>query len=328
MTGLIGFSSGYHAMMDADTLLMLGTDFPYRQFFPKHARIAQVELRPQNLGRRCPIDLGLVGDVSATIDSVLPRLRSRQDRAHLDRALHRYKSAREGLDDLATGEAGQKPIHPQFVARTVSELASKDAVFTFDVGTPTIWAARYLRMNGRRRMLGSLAHGSMANALPMAIGVQTIDRGRQVISLSGDGGFAMLMGDFLSLVQLDLPVKVVVFNNGVLGFVDLEMKAMGFLETGVDLKNPDFAAMARAIGVHGTRVEDPAELAPALRTAFAHPGPALVDVVTNRHELSMPPKIEAEAAKGFALWGLKAVLSGRGTEIIDLARTNALSSLK
>ena len=248
MTGLIGFSSGYHAMMEADTLLMLGTDFPYRQFFPEGAKIVQVDLRPEVLGRRCPIELGLVGDVGATIEALLPRLRPKDDCTHLDKALARYKSSREGLDELATGEAGHAPIHPQFVAKTVSELAAADAVFTFDVGTPTIWAARYLAMNGRRRMLGSLAHGSMANALPMAIGVQAIDRGRQVVSLSGDGGFAMLMGDFLSLVQLDLPVKVVVFNNGVLGFVDLEMKATGFLETGVDLKNPDFAAMARAVG--------------------------------------------------------------------------------
>lgn len=325
MTGLIGFSSGYHAMMDADTLLMLGTDFPYRQFFPEHARIAQVDLLPGNLGRRCPIELGLVGDVGATIEALLPRLRPRDDRAHLDRSLEHYRQARDGLDDLAVGKAGRRPIHPQFVARTISDLAAEDAVFTFDVGTPTIWAARYLAMNGKRRMLGSLSHGSMANALPMAMGAQAVDRGRQVVSLSGDGGFAMLMGDFISLVQLELPVKVVVFNNGVLGFVDLEMKATGFLQTGVNLKNPDFAAMARAMGVHATRVEDPGELDGALRAALAHPGPALVDVLTNHDELSMPPKIEAKAAKGFSLWALKAVMNGRGDEVIDLARTNLVS---
>ncbi|MCQ8240170.1 ubiquinone-dependent pyruvate dehydrogenase [Rhizosaccharibacter radicis] len=325
MTGLIGFSSGYHAMMEADTLLMLGTDFPYRQFFPEKARIAQIDLRPENLGRRCPIELGLVGDVAATIEALLPRLRAHAERAHLDRALSHYRSARDGLDDLATGEPGHKPIHPQFVARTISELAADDAVFAFDVGTPTIWAARYLAMNGRRRMMGSLVHGSMANALPMAIGAQAAGRSRQVISLSGDGGFAMLMGDFLSLVQLDLPVKTVIFNNGLLGFVDLEMKATGFLQTGVELKNPDFAAVARAMGVKAQRVEDPGDLAGALREAFAHPGPALVDVVTNRDELAMPPKIELQAAKGFSLWTLKAVMNGRGDEVIDLVRTNKLS---
>ncbi|MBE7210703.1 MAG: ubiquinone-dependent pyruvate dehydrogenase, partial [Gluconacetobacter diazotrophicus] len=170
MTGLIGFSSGYHAMMEADTLLMLGTDFPYRQFFPEKARIAQVDLLPGNLGRRCPIELGLVGDVGATIEALLPRLKARNDRTHLDRSLERYGKARDGLDELATGEPGKRPIHPQFVAQAISDLADEDAVFTFDVGTPTIWAARYLQMNGRRRMLGSLAHGSMANALPMAMG--------------------------------------------------------------------------------------------------------------------------------------------------------------
>ncbi len=325
MTGLIGFSSGYHAMMDCDTLLMLGTDFPYRQFFPTDAAIAQVDLRAEVLGRRCKLDLGLVGDVGDTIEALLPRLDMRTDRAHLDDSLANYARAREGLDDLATGKAGRKPIHPQFVAKAVDKQAAQDAVFTFDVGQPTVWAARYLTANGRRRMLGSLAHGSMANALPMAIGAQAVDPTRQVISLSGDGGFAMLMGDFLSLVQLKLPVKVVIFNNGTLGFVELEMKSTGILEFGVDLQNPDFAAMARAIGVHATRVEDPGELEGALAAALAHPGPALLDVVTNRHELTMPPKITLKEAAGFGLWTAKAVLNGRGTEIVELVRTNKLS---
>ncbi len=325
MTGLIGFSSGYEAMMGCDTLLMLGTDFPYRQFFPTDATIIQLDLRAENLGRRCRLDLGLVGDVGTTIEALLPRVTAKTDRSHLDASLASYAKARDGLDDLATGEAGHKPIHPQFVARTVSDLASEDAVFSYDVGTPTIWAARYLKMNGRRRMLGSLAHGSMANAMPQAIGAQAIDKTRQVVSLSGDGGFTMLMGDFISLVQLKLPVKVVIFNNGALGFVELEMKATGFLETGVELQNPDFAAMARAMGVHAARVEDPADLAPALREAFAHPGPALIDVVTNRAELAMPPKITVKEVGGFSLWALKAVMNGRGTELIDLARTNTLS---
>lgn len=327
MTGLIGFSSGYKAMMACDTLLMLGTDFPYRQFFPTDATIAQVDLRPENLGRRCTLDLGLVGDVGATIEALLPRLTAKTDRAHLDASLAAYAKAREGLDDLAVGPPGKPPIHPQFVAKTISELASDDAVFTYDVGTPTVWAARYLKMNGRRRMLGSLVHGSMANAMPMAIGAQATDRARQVISMSGDGGFAMLMGEILSIVQLALPVKVVIFNNGSLGFVELEMKASGLLEFGVDLKNPDFGAMARAIGIHGVRVEDPGELGTALRAAFAHPGPALIDVVTNRAELALPPKVTLKEAAGFSLWAAKAVLDGRGTELIDLARTNSIAGL-
>ncbi len=324
MTGLIGFSSGYHAMRDCETLLMLGTDFPYRQFYPANARVAQVDLLPENLGRRTRLDLGLVGDVAATIEALLPRLQPKQDRTHLDDSLANYRQAREGLDDLATGKPGRKPIHPQYVAKLISDHAAEDAVFTFDVGTPTIWAARYLKMNGHRRMIGSLAHGSMANAMPQAIGAQAAYPGRQVISLSGDGGFAMLMGDFLTLVQQKLPVKIVVFNNSVLGFVAMEMKASGFLESGTSLTNPDFAAMARAIGVHAVRVEDPGELEAAIVEVLAHDGPALLDVVTNTQELAMPPKIQLEQAKGFSLWALKAVMNGRGDELIEVARTNLL----
>jgi pyruvate dehydrogenase (quinone) len=324
MTGLIGFSSGYQAMMDCDTLLMLGTDFPYRQFYPKHAKIAQIDLRPENLGHRAPLDLALVGDVGATIRVLLPLLEAKTDSSHLDGGLANYRKAREGLDELATGKPGRKPIHPQYLTRLLSEQASEDAVFSFDVGTVTIWAARYLAMNGQRRLLGSLSHGSMANALPQAIGAQAAYPHRQVISLSGDGGFAMLMGDFLTLTQHKLPVKVIVYNNGILGFVALEMKASGFLETGTDLKNPDFAAMARAMGVHAVRVEDPADLEAGIVDVLAHDGPALLDVVIAPHELAMPPAIEAAQVKGFSLWALQAVMNGRGDELIDLARTNLL----
>ena len=321
MTGLIGFSSGYHAMLDCDTLLMLGTDFPYRQFYPTDAKVAQVDLRAESLGRRCRIDLGLLGDVSATIDGLLPRLEPKVDRAHLDDSLANYRKAREGLDELAVGHAGRE-LHPQYVARTLSELASDDAVFTFDVGTATIWAARYLKVNGKRRLIGSLNHGSMANALPQAIGAQASFPGRQVVSLSGDGGFAMLMGDLLTLGQHRLPVKVVVINNGTLGFVAMEMKAAGFLETGVELVNPDFAAMAKAAGLFARRVEDPADLEGAMREVLAHPGPALLDAVTARQELAMPPHIGVAQAAGFGLWVAKAVINGRGNEVVDVARTS------
>ncbi len=324
MTGLIGFSSGYKAMLECDTLVMLGTDFPYRQFYPTDAKIIQVDIRAENLGRRAPLDLAVVGDVKSTLSEVLPRLKERTDDAHLRACLSAYKSAREGLDDLATGRPGGK-IHPQYVARLLSDKAAEDAVFTFDVGTPTIWAARYLKMNGKRRLIGSLVHGSMANALPQAIGAQAAYKDRQIVSMSGDGGFAMLMGDFLTLVQQDLPVKVVIFNNSTLGFVAMEMKASGFLETGTDLKNPDFAAVARAAGVHAIRVEDPAELEAAIAEILSHPGPALLDVVTNTQELSMPPKIEAAQVKGFGLWALRAVMNGRGDQLVDLTVSNFLS---
>jgi pyruvate dehydrogenase (quinone) len=324
MTGFIGFSSGYAAMHACDVLLMLGTDFPYKQFFPTDCQVAQIDIRPENLGRRCKIDLGVVGDIRLTIEALLPLLKTKPDSAHLDRAIAHYKKAREGLDSLAQGTPGRKPIHPQYLARVVSETASDDAVFTFDVGTPTIWAARYLKMNGRRRLIGSLAHGSMANAMPQAMGAQAAAPGRQVISLSGDGGFTMLMGDLISLTQMKLPVKVVIFNNGVLGFVALEMKAAGFVDTNVDLKNPDFAAMARAMGIYGRRVEDPGDLPGAMKEMLSHSGPALLDVVTAKEELSMPPTITPEEIKGFSLWILRAVMSGRGDSVIDLAKTNLL----
>ena len=324
MTGFIGFSSGYEAMHACDVLLMLGTDFPYKQFLPTAVKIAQVDIRAENLGRRCKLELGVVGDVGATIAALLPRLDVKQDRLHLDDSLTRYRHARKGLDALAEGTPGRRPIHPQYLARMISERADDDAVFTFDVGTPTIWAARYLKMNGRRRLVGSLVHGSMANALPQAIGIQAAQPGRQVVSMSGDGGFSMLMGDLITLTQEKLPVKIVIFNNGVLGFVALEMKAAGFVELGTDLENPDFAAMATAMGILGVRVEDPGELPQALDRVFAHDGPAVLDVVTATQELSMPPTIGMEQAKGFSLWMLRAVLSGRGDEVIDLAETNLL----
>jgi pyruvate dehydrogenase (quinone) len=321
MTGLIGFSSGYHAMLDCDTLLMLGTDFPYRQFYPTDARVAQVDLRAESLGRRCRIDLGVIGDVAATIEALLPRLEPKSDRAHLDDSLSNYRKARSDLDELTVGKPGHK-LHPQFVAKVLSEMAADDAVFTFDVGTPTIWAARYLKVNGRRRLVGSLNHGSMACALPQAIGAQAAFPGRQVVSLSGDGGFAMLMGDLLTLMQQKLPVKVIVVNNGTLGFVEMEMMAAGYLDTGVELVNPNFATMATGVGLFARRVEDPGELETAMREVLAHPGPALLDAVTPRQELAMPPHIGIAQATGFGLWLTKAVISGRGSEIVDLARTS------
>ena len=324
MTGLIGFSSGYHAMLDCDTLIMLGTDFPYRQFYPTDAKIIQVDRNPQALGRRATLDLGIAADVSETLDALLPRLTRKTDRSFLETSLKHYEKARQGLDDLAQPSKANRPIHPQYVARLLSELADDDAIFTADVGSPTVWAARYLKMNGRRRLIGSFNHGSMANAMPQAIGAQAAFPGRQVISMSGDGGFAMLMGDFISLAQLQLPVKVIVFDNSSLGFVAMEMKAAGYLDAGTELKNPDFAAMSNAMGILGIRVEQSEDLEPALRRALAHDGPVLVDVVTATQELVMPPTIKLEQAKGFSLYMLKAVMSGRGDEVIELARTNWL----
>ncbi|HVI88976.1 MAG TPA: ubiquinone-dependent pyruvate dehydrogenase [Dongiaceae bacterium] len=324
MTGLIGFSSGYYAMRDCDVLLMLGTDFPYRQFYPQGeaVRIAQVDIRAENLGRRAAIDLGVVGGITETLRALLPRLAQKSDDKHLTQAQGHYAKARQQLDELAVGTARRGLIHPQQIAKAISDHAADDAVFTCDVGLPTVWAARYLAMNGRRRLLGSFWHGSMANAMAQAIGAQAPYPGRQVISLSGDGGFTMLMGDLLSLKQLRLPVKVIVFNNGALGFIELEQKSTGFLDYGTELENPNFAAMAEAVGIRGIRLEDPGEVDAGIAAALAHDGPVVVDAVVNRSELAMPPAITTEMAKGFSLYMVKAILNGRTDQVIDLARTN------
>ncbi|MEA3106195.1 MAG: hypothetical protein QOI88_800 [Gammaproteobacteria bacterium] len=324
MTGLIGFSSGYYAMRDCDVLLMLGTDFPYRQFYPdtRDARIVQVDLRPENIGRRAAVDLGVVGDVRATLSALLPLLKQNADGAHLAKAQRHYAKARKELDQLAAGTPGKGLIHPQQVAKAISDQAADDAMFTCDVGLPTVWAARYLAMNGKRRLLGSFWHGSMANAMAQAVGAQAAYPGRQVISLSGDGGFTMLMGDFLTVAQHRLPVKIVVFNNGALGFIELEQKSTGILDFGTELKNPNFAAVAEAAGIRGIRLEDPGDVNEGIAEALAHDGPVLIDAVVNRTELVMPPSVTLEMAKGFTLYMVKAVISGRADEVVDLAKTN------
>ena len=324
MTGLLGFSSGYHAMMNCETLLMIGTDFPYQQFFPKNATIVQIDLRGEQLGRRTKVDFGFVGDTKTTLRGLLPKLEQNRDDHHLKESLEHYRKTRNGLDELATGDSGKKPIHPQYVARVLDQLAAEDAIFTCDVGTPTIWAARYLTMNGKRRLLGSFTHGSMANALPQAIGAQASYPGRQVITMSGDGGFAMLMGDVLTLRQHKLPIKIIVFKNDSLAFVELELKAAGVLGSGTDLHNPDFKKIAEGAGLIGLTAETPDQVAPMIAQALKHDGPALVEVLVSRQELSMPPTITYEEAKGFSLFMLQAVLNGRGDEIIDLARVNLL----
>ncbi|HZE04868.1 MAG TPA: thiamine pyrophosphate-dependent enzyme, partial [Solirubrobacteraceae bacterium] len=323
MTGLLGFSSGYRAMEHCDALLMLGTDFPYRQFYPPpEVPVIQVDIRGEHIGRRVPVEVPLVGTVADTALALTPLLHTKTDSEHLERMRRHYARARARLDRLASEDGNRSPLHPQYVTAVLDQLADDDAVFLADVGTLTVWAARYLRMNGRRRLLGSFTHGSMANALPQAIGVQASQPGRQVITLSGDGGLAMLMGDLLTLRQLQLPVKIVVFNNGALSFVELEMKAVGIVNYGTGLDNPDFAAVARAVGLHGVRVERPDELQDALREALAHDGPALLDVATARQELSMPPKLTAEQIRGFSLYAARTILSGRADDVVELARTN------
>lgn len=322
MTGLLGFASGFRAMDGADALLMLGTDFPYQQFYPEDATTIQVDIRGSQLGKRHPLDLGLVGDVGATATALLPRLRERKSRKHLDDARKHYARTRERLDELAVPSRGKSPIHPQYLARLIDERAASDAVFTADVGSPVVWAARYLTMGGGRRLIGSFTHGSMANALMHGIGAQVAHPDRQVVALAGDGGLSMMLGELLTLTQNRLPVKTIVVNNASLNFVELEMKAAGFVTYATDLENPSFAAIAEAAGIFSRRVERSKDLPGALDEVLAHDGPALLDVVTERQELSMPPAITAEQVKGFALYAIRTVMSGKGDELLDLARAN------
>ncbi len=327
MSGLLGFSSGYAAMKHADALVILGSDFPYPQFYPSEAKVIQVDSRGEQIGRRTHVDIGLIGTVRSTINALLPLIQPRTNDEYLKAAQKHYVNARKSLDDLATQDTGDGPLRPEFVTRTLDQLASPDAVFTCDVGTPTVWAARYLTMNGKRSLIGSFNHGSMASALPQACGAQALDRARQVISMSGDGGLTMLMGELLTAKQNRLPVKVVVFNNGALAFVELEMKASGYVNFGTDLDDPDFAQLAISCGFLGLGVQRASDLETAMRQFLAHHGPALLDVKVQRQELSMPPAITFDQAKGFGLYLLRAVLSGRGDEVLDLADTNLFSRL-
>lgn len=322
LTGLIGFSSGYHAMNECDLLIMLGTNFPYRGFFPKHGRVVQIDINGSHLGRRSPLLMGLVGDVGATLTALMPSLDEKADSQFLETAQQHYQRARKGLDDLATPRANNKPLHPQYLASRVSELADEDAVFTADVGTPTVWAARYIKMSSQRRLTGSFQHGSMAVAMPLALGWQASFPDRQVVALCGDGGISMLMGDLITLAAENLPVKVVIFNNESLGFVAMEMKAAGYIDETTNIPEVDFAKVGEALGIKGIRVTCSNAIDDALREAFSHDGPAIVDVRTAKQELSMPPSIGLKQARGFSLYMLRAVMNGRGDEVLDLAKTN------
>jgi len=325
LTGLIGYESGYNAMEKCEVLLMLGTDFPYKDFYPKKAKIVQIDIRPQNLGRRAAVHTGLVGDVKETIKALLPFINNKENGEHLIECLEDYVHIRKQLDKKADEHRNADLIHPEYLTSVLSARAKDDAIFTCDVGTPTVWAARYLQMKKGRRLLGSFTHGSMANAMPQAIGAQFTYPERQVISLSGDGGFSMLMGDILTIKQYNLPVKIVVYNNASLGFVAMEMKAQGYPPFATDLVNPDFAKMAEAIGIKGILVEKPADVVAAIEEALAHDGPVLLNVLVNPSELAMPPKINFEQAKGFSLYMLRQTLSGNIGEVVDTIKNNFIS---
>jgi pyruvate dehydrogenase (quinone) len=322
MSGLLGYGACYEAMHEADLVVLLGTDFPYDNFLPG-ARTVQIDVEPAHLGRRTPLVLGVHGSVRETVLALLPLLRTGRDRTFLNRMLERHTRKLERVVEAYTSDVSQRtPIHPEYAASLVDEVAASDAVFTVDTGMGNVWAARYLTPNGRRRVLGSFRHGSMANALPQAIGAALASPGRQVVSLSGDGGLAMLMGELLTLSTYDVPVKVVVFNNASLGMVKLEMLVDGLPDYGTDHPRVDFAAVAAGCGLWSTRVTEPGEIRDALEKAFAHPGPAVVELVTDPNALSIPPKITGEMVRGFALAASKTVLNGGVGEMLELARSN------
>ncbi|MDH6128971.1 pyruvate dehydrogenase [Kitasatospora sp. GP82] len=322
MSGLLGYGACHEALHEAELVLLLGTDFPYDSFLPQ-ARTIQVDHDATRLGRRTPLELAVHGDVSATLRAVLPLLEQKQDRRFLDDLLQKHCKALEGVVGAYTRKIDTLvPIHPEFVAAVLDELAAEEAVFTVDTGMCNVWAARYLTPNGSRRVIGSFLHGSMANALPHAIGAQLAFPGRQVISMSGDGGIGMLLGELLTVAKHRLPVKTVVFNNGALGMIKLEMLVSGYPEWEIDNGDVDYAAIARAMGIQAKRVTDPAQVRQALTEALERPGPALVDVVTDPNALSIPPRITAAQLKGFALAASRTVLSGGVGKMIDLARSN------
>lgn len=323
MTGIFGIESGFHTLMECDTLLLLGADFAWGQFYPDKATIIQVDRDGSHLGRRHPVNLGVVGDIAPTLDALLPMLPPREDSSFLDECIeHRDKALKKREQEEQPGEG--ELIHPQHLTALLSKYASEDALFTADGGSPMVWVLRHIRVNGRRRTLTSLLHGTMANAMPQALGLQKAFPGRQVISLSGDGGLAMLLGDLLTAVQENLPIKVVVFNNGSLNFVELEQKVEGLLDNYTDLKNPDFGRLAEVIGFHGRTVIRSEDLEEAVQDFLSQRGPALLDVHTSRAELVMPPQIEAKQVAGTALYAAKAVLNGRFDDVKHLLVDNFL----
>ena len=324
MTGLIGYESGYYAMENSDVLLILGSAFPYKSFYPQNAKIVQIDIKPEAIGRHTQVDLGLVGDIKSSLEMLIPRIHRKEDNTFLKSALKHYKGTVENFDKLASGNSKFGLIHPQYLTKLIDKHASDDAIFTCDVGTPTVWAARYLTMNGKRKLIGSFNHGSMASALPQAIGAKVSCPNKEVIALCGDGGFAMLMGDFLTLLQHKIKAKIVIYNNSSLGFVAIEMKAGGYLYDNTELENPDFSAIAKAVGVKGFRVEEPEELESTIKEFLQYDGAALLDVTTAKQELTMPPKISFESAKGFGIYMLRAIINGKGDELIEVAKDNIL----
>jgi pyruvate dehydrogenase (quinone) len=322
MTGLLGLPSAYHSMHESDLLLLLGTDFPYEQFIPQDCKIVQIDTRPERIGRRAKVDVGLCGKIEDTLQALLPLIPQKTDNSFLRTQLKFYANVKDNLKTYVNDRGIRDNIHPEFVADTLDKLASDDAIFTVDTGMCCVWGARYINATGKRIMIGSFNHGSMANAMPHAIGAALSCPGRQVIALAGDGGISMLLGDLSTIVQYKLPVKVVVFNNRSLGMVKLEMEVAGLPDWQTDMHNPDFAMVAQAMGMKGIKVNDPGEVEQALRDALLYNGPVLLDIMTDPNALTMPPRVEFEQMKGMSLAMSKLILNGQMSEVWDTIKSN------
>ncbi|MDT3404634.1 thiamine pyrophosphate-dependent enzyme [Mucilaginibacter terrae] len=322
MTGLLGLPSAYHSMYDSDLLILLGTDFPYEQFMPTDCKIVQVDVKPERIGRRAKVDLGLCGKINDTLQALLPLLPQKTDDSFLQDQLDLYNKVKNNLQTYVEDKGTANTIHPEYVAATIDKLANQDAIFTVDTGMCCVWGARYIKGTGKRSMLGSFNHGSMANAMPQAIGAALACPDRQVVALAGDGGLSMLLGDLATISQYQLPIKIVVFNNRSLGMVKLEMEVAGLPDWQTDMHNPDFALLAQAMGIKGVTVTDPEQVETALRDAFAHNGPVLLNVMTDPNALAMPPKLEFAQVKGMALTMSKYILNGQAGEVWDTIKAN------
>lgn len=322
MTGLLGMPSGYYSMHEAEVLVMLGTDFPYSAFLPDNIKIAQIDIKAERLGRRAKVNIGLCGDIKSTLQALLPMLQTKTDDSFLKKQLKRYEGVKKDLETYAEDKGEENRIHPEFVMSEIDKLAADDAIFTVDTGMTCVWGARYLQATGKRHMLGSFNHGSMANALPQAIGASLACPGRQVIALCGDGGLSMTLGDLQTVIQYKLPIKIIVFNNRSLGMVKLEMEVDGLPDWQTDMLNPDFKQVAEAMGMIGFNVSNPEEVLTTIYNAFELDGPVLVNIMTEPNALAMPPKIEIGQMFGFAQSMMKLLLSGRTEEVINTINAN------
>ncbi|HEX7412050.1 MAG TPA: thiamine pyrophosphate-dependent enzyme [Bacteroidales bacterium] len=322
LTGLLGIPSAYHSMHECELLVLLGTDFPYTPFMPVKNKIVQIDIKPENLGRRAKLDLGLCGDVKDTLQALMPLIKMKEDDTFLALQLAFYQEVKKKLLIYVKDTGKTDAIHPEFVASVINELAARDAIFTVDTGMCCVWAARYIEGTGERKMLGSFNHGSMANAMPQAIGAALACPGKQVIAFCGDGGLSMLMGDLMTIVQYKLPIKIIVFNNRTLGMVKLEMEVAGIPDRETDMLNPDFTKLAEAMGMPGITISDPGEVKSELEKAFLQEGPILITIQTDPNALAMPPKLEFDQMTGFALYMGKMMLSGRMDEAFKIISSN------